>query len=214
MSWSLGEIEALARKAARGSGLPWGIAEEAGKATRWLCAAGLPGAEALARLLQQNDGAAYEAICPVDTSATPWQARGGALCPLYSGASLCDRADPALDLALSRVGFPILLLPYVVMAADISKTAMRIAWQGVEVTRSAHGTTLRATPEALALPEAQMIRIGPATDLSGDRLRRGYRADVDAQSAVILERFARRTYAPETEASRISGAGAGLSDND
>ncbi len=51
MSWSLNEIEGLARKAARGSGLSWGLAEEAGKATRWLCAAGLPGADALAGLL-------------------------------------------------------------------------------------------------------------------------------------------------------------------
>ena len=29
MSWSLGETAALALKAARGAGLPWGLAEEA-----------------------------------------------------------------------------------------------------------------------------------------------------------------------------------------
>ena len=35
MSHSLGEVEALARKAARGGGYSWGMAEEAGFAVRW-----------------------------------------------------------------------------------------------------------------------------------------------------------------------------------
>ncbi|MEL7259121.1 MAG: DUF3726 domain-containing protein, partial [Pseudomonadota bacterium] len=46
MSWSLNEVESLARKAARGAGYSWGLAEEAGKATRWTCAAGWPGGTA------------------------------------------------------------------------------------------------------------------------------------------------------------------------
>ncbi|HBM69159.1 MAG TPA: DUF3726 domain-containing protein, partial [Rhodobacteraceae bacterium] len=37
MSYSLNELQALARKAARGSGVPWGIAEEAAMAARYLC---------------------------------------------------------------------------------------------------------------------------------------------------------------------------------
>ena len=51
-SWSLNEIEALAKKAARGSGCSWGVAEDAGRAVRWLEARGLPGAEALGTLLR------------------------------------------------------------------------------------------------------------------------------------------------------------------
>ena len=51
MTWSLNEIESLAKNATRGAGRDWGLAEEAGKATRWLCAAGWPGADLLAELL-------------------------------------------------------------------------------------------------------------------------------------------------------------------
>ena len=40
------------------------------------------------------------------------------------------------------------------------------------------------------------------------------RADVDANTLATLNAFAHRTYAPATEASRLKGAGAGLSDND
>ncbi|MEL7465617.1 MAG: DUF3726 domain-containing protein [Pseudomonadota bacterium] len=41
---SLGEFEALVAKAARGVGLPWGLAAEAGKAARRAIAAETPGA--------------------------------------------------------------------------------------------------------------------------------------------------------------------------
>ncbi len=214
MSWSLGEIESLSRKATRGAGYLWGHAEEAGKAVRWLCAAGLPGETALSGLLQHNDGQPYEQIRPVDTSAMPWQARGGALCPLASGAALCDLAEPGFDAALARVGFPLLLLPYVVIAADMTKAPLRVVWQGVTITRNAQGTYMQAAPDALNPIEAQMLRVSPAPDHAGTRLRRSYRAEIDAPSAEILAKFAHRTYAPETEESRLSGAGAGLTDND
>ena len=36
MTYSLYEIEVTGKRAARGSGFSWGLAEEAGKATRWL----------------------------------------------------------------------------------------------------------------------------------------------------------------------------------
>ena len=38
--------------------------------------------------------------------------------------------------------------------------------------------------------------------------------DTDAPSIDVLVLFAARTYAPATEASRLSGAGAGTTDND
>lgn len=214
MIWSLSEIDGLARKAARGAGYPWGIAEEAGKAARWLCAAGLPGDVALARLLGQTDGCAYDRLCPLDATATSWQARDGPLCPLISGAALCDLADPTLDVALARVSCPLLLVPYLVMAADMSGAGLQIAWQGVKITRGAHATHMQATPEALCAAEAQMVRVCPAAESAGTRLRRCYRAEIDPKSAEVLAALAHRTYAPDTNESRRSGAGAGLSDND
>ena len=47
MDYSLNEYEALAFKAARGAGLAWGIAEEAGKAVRTLSSLGLESASIL-----------------------------------------------------------------------------------------------------------------------------------------------------------------------
>ena len=48
-SWSVSEASSLAIKAARGVGMPWGIAEEAGFVLRWLTRSGAPGVTALCR---------------------------------------------------------------------------------------------------------------------------------------------------------------------
>ena len=59
MSWSLGEVGALAVKAARGAGMPWGLADETGFAVKWLQARSLPGVTALCRYLSRYDGASH-----------------------------------------------------------------------------------------------------------------------------------------------------------
>lgn len=69
---ALSELRALVTKAARGSGLSWGLAEEAGWAAEWLARQGLPAAE----------------------WATEWMAarlRGG-VCVIELGAHLADLA--------------------------------------------------------------------------------------------------------------------------
>jgi hypothetical protein len=68
MTFSLNEVEAMGKRAARGAGRDWGIAEEAGKAARWLTARGLPGPELLAELLTRNEGKSYEELAPARPS--------------------------------------------------------------------------------------------------------------------------------------------------
>jgi len=216
MTWSLNETEALARKAARGAGLSWGLAEEAGKATRWLCSAGLPGPAALAGLLTQNDGTDYGQLCPTNTDG-PWQARGGMLCPLSAGAALCDRAD---DLAagsaviLRNVAYPLLLVPFVAVASEMSGSTLTLRWGDVVTIHRGEEAWLGATSTALAAPLAEEAHVECASVPTGQPLQRLYRGAMDAQTSDILGKFAHRTYAPDTPESRMAGAGAGTSDND
>ena len=216
MSWSLNEIEALARKAACGAGLSWGLAEEAGKSARWLCAMGLPGAEGLAALLQRNDGAAYPLLRPAETGAE-WAAAGGVLCPLITGAALCDRAAEVAagpGVTLLRTACPLLLYPHVAIAADMTGSALTLAWAGVTSWPAPTGShTWRRGARA----RRDLRRPGPrrsATGIAGRPVRRAWRGDMSPRTAEILKGFAHRTHAPETEESRLAGAGAGQSDND
>ncbi|SLN32364.1 hypothetical protein PEL8287_01530 [Roseovarius litorisediminis] len=218
MNWSLNEIESLAKKAARGSGLCWGLAEEAGKATRWLCAMGYPGADMLAGLLEQNDGIAYELLRPQDTSAANWTTAGSSLCPLITGAALCDlAADLASgrEITLGHTSCPLLLYPYVAAAADMTGAALSLSWPGAVLTRCQGLSFVDADTDAdLLIPAAESVSVAVSAEQRGASLRRVYRGNVGAQSADKLGFFANRTYAPDTPESRLAGAGAGLSDND
>lgn len=210
MSWSLNEVEALARKAARGAGYSWGHAEEAGRAVRWLCAQGLSGAEALAGLLDQTDGQPYDALCP-DPGSDPWQARGAALCPLIAGSALCDDVSAVeRGLDLGPVHQPLLLLPFVAMSARARGAGLCLHHAGGVVCVDPEGQMEGAAP-ALGGPMA--MKIAPCDAVKGAKSRAS-RAYCDAGIMERLGKFAARTYAPASEASRLAGAGAGTTDND
>ena len=186
MSWSLGEISALCTKATRGVGHPWGVAEEAGWAMRWLAQHSLPGAEALAGLLPTGDRDH---------------------CPLIMGMSVADTRDSgACDGADLR--WPLLLLPFLGRAAPPDQ-AVRVSVDGVEVRVSAQSTDL-----VTALPDRATVTVLPGTT-DCPPSEHTHRIDSIAPNALAtLCRLAEQTYAPATEASRSKGAGAGLTDND
>lgn len=217
MIWSLNEIESTAKKAARGASMSWGMAEEAGRATRWLCAAGWPGAENLAALLREEDGAAWAALRP-RIAGDSWTAQGGLLCPIAAGAAIADRAQDwaaGNGATLGPVAHPLLLVPFVAMAADMAGTTLRIGWEGVVLSRGKGETRAEiADPAALTAPYAESVTLDPSDGVTGDPLQRVYRGEISPEAAQSLNAFAQRTYAPATPESRLAGAGAGLSDND
>lgn len=217
MDWSLNEIEGLARKAVRGAGYGWGHAEEAGKATRWICAAGWPGAELLAGLLTALDGVPYDDIRP-ETCTGTWRARGGMLCPLIAGAAICDLAPRWAEgetLYTGPVAAPLFLVPYMVWTADQTGVPLVLEWPGLTIIRGGGQTGIHLPdPATLHLVGVESVTMAPAAAVTGLPLLRAYRAHVSVEACVTLEKLAHRTYAPDTDESRRAGAGAGLSDND
>lgn len=214
---SLNEIEALARKAARGAGLGWGLAEEASHTTRWLCAMGLPGGECLAALLETLDGTDPAAFRP-DPVQGRWRAPGGTLCPLATGAALSDRAAQLAAgprVTLGRTRFPLLLFPAIAGAADATGAALSLCWPGASLTRAGGESLVEpADPARLGAARVDSAEIGPAGAAGGTALPRAWRGRISPGAERALQHLAQRTYAPESEQSRLGGAGAGLTDND
>ena len=217
MTWSLNEIESLAKKATRGAGRDWGLAEEAGKATRWLCAAGWPGADLLAALLTRLDGVPHDLVRPQETDGE-WQAAGGQLCPLVAGATLSDLADRWAGGQTARLGptaCPLLLVPYMVWSADRTGAMLSLEFDDLRITRGRGETAIEiASDRVLTAHSAPSVTLGAVNEIAGMPLKRTYRGQISAEATRTLLDFAQRTYAPETEQSRLAGAGAGLTDND
>ena len=116
MSWSLGEIGALATKAARGSGMDWGLADEAGYAVKWLQRRQLPGVAALCRYLSWRQTGEIT-IWPDDT------ARDGHYCPIATGAAYGDGVFGD-EIQFARVRTPLLLIPFIAIRAAHSPVCL------------------------------------------------------------------------------------------
>jgi len=116
-NYALIEIETHCRKAARGAGYHWGEAEEMAKATRWLCAHGVNGAEQCLTLLEAVDGNCADYRATLDTLQGT---HDGAVCGLSLGCALADRKLETLPEGIDIIA-P--LIAKGVMRADVGNAA-------------------------------------------------------------------------------------------
>lgn len=108
MSYSIGEIAALSRRAVRGAGYPWGIADEAAWAVSWLQRAGLPGADALASGLADEEFSAFgEAVAYADRCETPGSLRPSEQMLMLPFLALATPVGKALHYAADGLSFRI-----------------------------------------------------------------------------------------------------------
>jgi hypothetical protein len=144
-----------------------------------------------------------------------WASTHGPLCPIRTGTALCDiaRSLPGEGMALSRVLVPGLILPFIADAARLREAPLTLSWRGGIAGVGPEGLPRASGIVKLAeLAESDLfLHPGGIALPAATRETRAY-PDPDAWAA--LEALARKTYAPATEASRRSGAGAGLTDND
>lgn len=214
MIYSLNEVDALAKRAARGGGYSWGLAEEAGRAARWLSAQGLDGCQTLALVLRQNDGRSMQDLSPLSLTGD-WTGLAGCLCPLMAGATLSDSAEQlgTGKILMCNVMFPALILPFAAAVARQRQTVVNVTWSGLAAATDGVRLNLVDSGNAVTVSTAEHLQVWAGGRL-GVSLPCNSRTTPDAADWTTLSRFAARTYAPATEASRRLGAGAGLSDND
>jgi hypothetical protein len=214
---SLAEVEAVCAKAARGAGLSWGLAEEAGAAARWLAAQGLPGPELLARHLEACEHKPWAQAAPL-IDGRAWRARGGGrLCPLAAGTALCDRAGLAdgpggEPLVMRNVASPALVLSFASFAAARLGASLAVEWDGVQALVTGGGLAALTGLEDLEAPQTGALRLTmlPAAQTT--------RQPCDGRVVELslwrrLDRLALLTTVPPSERSRAD-AGAATTDND
>jgi hypothetical protein len=196
MQLSLSEITALATKAARGAGLSWGEAEEAGWACGWLARAGLPGTAMLLQVLERRD----------------------TTCPLLQGIVLMDHAGLsegpfALPVTLQDVVEPLLLVPF------LARMAERL---GVPVDLDLGSQTICLTGSE-PVPDLSAIRWKGDSSGAGVTIRLAqsstaaapgqFDGRIDRDVWTRLDALALLTTVPASDVSR-QRAGAQSSDND
>lgn len=213
--FSLNELDALVRKAARGAGLSWGLAEETGKAARMLATVQPSMLETLAQVLEAQHTGQLSTAIAIEASA--WTVGAGRpVNPLVLGAAICDHASLTSADGLQVTGaifYPELLLPSLVLTCRLAGRSMLI--------RTDHGVAPCCrqgwgTGASSLLGNARRFGIEPADDIAAGSCIGAGAGPVQLPQALIrrLEQLAYLTYVPSSDQSRATGAGAGLSDND
>ncbi len=195
---SLNEVDALAAKAARGAGLPWGLCEETGKAARWLAGNGFEWAPSLLALLSAPDEQQVAS-------------------PLLAGTHLADLG--AQTQSIGPIAQPLWLLPFVARIAATNGQAIRVTWDGIMIDVWPFGGTMMGMQDALFRAKVPIVNLTPVQAGTGDELQavafdRAMRSSIRLESWQALEVWGARTYVPASEQSRSKGAGAGVTDND
>ena len=211
------EVSALCMKAARGAGMSWGMAEEAGFAAGWLTARGIDGPGQLLAHLTAAQGRAWGDLCPQVAPGVWGAADGQAICPVVLGATLSDHATlpnglTAAPITTGPVDFPLLVCPFLCAIASAAGGVVVAEWDGGSVEIDGQGAI--SAQNLLALDG----RTGVVLTLS---LRSGSTPQhalapspaIAAKTIEALNAFALRTTVPASDASR-AGAGATTSDND
>jgi hypothetical protein len=209
MSWSLGETRALAVKAARGAGMMWGLAEEAGFAVHQLQANGAPGVQALAEYLIWREQADHETTAVWRFVNQPKASHSA--CPIELGARILDTGDFSGWSNLGPVCKPLLLVPF--LAASAFDGDIALTWKESTIVISQQGLTT-TTPEQELLTECARCRLEQKTGVRPTFSHFSRVPETMNRHIAVLETLAARTYAPATDQSRLAGAGAGTDDND
>ena len=208
---SLGEVEAIALKAARGAGFTWGLAEEAAFAARFLAELGVAVLPVLAQHLDRvriQGDAGHAAVI----TGRSWQsASPDPLCPIGAGAALSDHfsldeGPLAGPLTLHDLAAPCLILPFLAGSADRNDCAVRVQWPDCDLILVARHLIPLDGARALTSHRAALVKVSTVPRLQADAATiAGIGMDTAALAA--LEVHVKRTYVPDSDRSR-RGAGA------
>ncbi len=215
--YSVKEIRALATRAARGAYMPWGLAEEAGASMAWLERHCLPGVQPFVDLLIANSDKDPADLAPKFGHKKTGSGGNSCVCPVIAGAYLCDLRGTKLQagaVEIPSVIAPILMLPFLVWVAQDLACSALVKWGRVSAHVGERGVVFVSGISELDNSGQQDVIISLTTEipeLSGETQVRVALSDKNQR---VPEGFVQRTYLPESEQSKASGAGGGRVDDE
>ena len=201
---TLSEIDTTSKRAVKGAGFSWGIAEEVGKNMRLLELFGLPGVKNLNKFLKDYKEKQFHKSTLISETNN---ANKYPFCPIILGTNFIDQVnllDKKINIQISNVAFPILFLPFVSRASEVIGKRIFLKIEEKEfllnLNQSIYSNYLKN--EILEVCETINISfIENNNSFNDNEWKELYKLSED-------------TFVEETEALKIGAAGAGLTDND
>ena len=201
---TLSEIDTTSKRATRGAGFSWGIAEEVGKNMRLLELYGLPGIKNLNKFLKDYKEKQFQKITLI--SETNYASKNP-FCPITLGTNFIDQVnllDKKLNIQISNLAFPILFIPFVSRASEIVGKKIFLKVDDKEFLFNLNQSIYSNYLKNEILENCNNINI---SFLENNNL-------FNENEWNELYKLSEETFVEETESLKIGGAGAGLTDND
>ncbi len=201
---TLSEIDTTSKRATRGAGFSWGIAEEVGKNMRLLELYGLPGIKNLNKFLKDCKEKQFQKITLISETNNP---NKNPFCPITLGANFMDQVnllDKKINIEISNLAFPILFIPFVSRASEIIGKRIFLKIEEKEfllnLNQSIYSNYLKN----------EILEIGNKINISFIENKNLFNENEWRE----IYKLSEDTFVEETESLKIGAAGAGLTDND
>tara|TARA_B100000131_G_scaffold115003_1_gene112019 strand:+ start:37 stop:648 length:612 start_codon:yes stop_codon:yes gene_type:complete len=201
---TLSEIDTTSKRATRGAGFSWGIAEEVGKNMRLLELYGLPGIKNLNKFLKDYKEKQFQKITLI--SETNYASKNP-FCPITLGTNFIDQVnllDKKVNIQISNLAFPILFIPFVSRASEIVGKKIFLKVDDKEFLFNLNQSIYSNYLKNEILENCNNINISFLEN------NNSFNEDEWKE----LYKLSENTFVEETESLKIGAAGAGLTDND
>ena len=201
---SLSEIDTTSKRASRAAGYSWGVAEEIGKNIRLLELYGLPGIKTLNRYYSvKNDEKFLNSILINENN----NSEKYPYCPIILGVNFLDQIrtlEKFEKITFNKISFPLLFLPFLSRSSEIIGKKIYAKFDKFEFLLNLNinissNLLNKDCPEIANNVEINIIE---------------NKDNFSEQEWESLYKLSEETFVEETDSSKKSAAGAGLTDND
>ena len=211
LMYSLGEIEAQCKKASRGTGLSWGLAEEAGLIARHLSEFNLPGPDTIYINLKFIEDNGWENnlnnLKFIDQVETP-------ISGLLLGVMLLDQVSSTADFKISSENPVIgpLAIAGALLRLQNERYFFSLSWSNCKITMDENGFNIlgkNLNPDVVNCFAVSIMR-----SLKKPAFYKVKNNRAQIKNWEFLTKMAYKTYVSESATSRLRGAGPGNNENE
>ena len=201
---SLSEIETTSKRASRAVGFSWGIAEEVGKSIRLIELFGFAGIKNLNKYYQSRSSEKFENLNLISKNNNSNQL---SYCPIILGVSFIDQVrtlEKFNNITFNKISYPLLVLPFLSRSSEIIGKKIHLKFDQDEFLLNLN---VSISSNSLNL----------SSSISSSNVEINFLENNDNftdQDWKSLYKLTEKTFVEETDSSKKSAAGAGLTDND
>ena len=200
---SFSEIETISKRASRGVGFSWGVSEEIGKSVRLLEMFGLPGILYLKSYLEQISNHNFQKITIVSAENI---SNNIPYCPISVGVNFMDQVynlEKIDKINFSNLAYPLLVVPFLSRSSEIIGKKILLKLESFKFLFNFNQSIFSNFDNSLITKTTNFfVNFNQNED------------SFDKTAWDTLYKISQKTFVDETESSKKTSAGAGLTDND